>query len=63
MRVRFSWLAAQYTELVAATRFLSVIPLPGLPQRFDTDNTTTEFQGHPQGDAPPIHESTTPPLA
>ncbi len=44
MRVMFSWLTAQYTELVAATRFLSVIPLPGLPQRFDTTDNSSPLK-------------------
>ncbi len=30
----------QYAEFVAATRFLSIIPLPGPPHRFDTNDTT-----------------------
>lgn len=40
MRELLIWLFDQYTELVAATRFLSVLPLPGLPQRFDTMNNS-----------------------
>ena len=32
----FAWLVDQYTEIVAATRFLSVLPLPGPPDRFET---------------------------
>ncbi|GAC1624073.1 MAG: adenosylcobinamide-GDP ribazoletransferase [Ktedonobacteraceae bacterium] len=30
------WFFGQYTELVAAMRFLTVLPLPGAPQRFET---------------------------
>ncbi len=31
------WLFEQYTELVAAIRFLSILPVPGPPHRFETD--------------------------
>jgi adenosylcobinamide-GDP ribazoletransferase len=31
------WLLDQYAELVAAVRFLSVLPLPEYPRRFDDD--------------------------
>ena len=34
---RSSWLAEQYKELAAAMRFLSIIPLPGSAQLFQTD--------------------------
>ncbi len=44
MRNVFSWFAAQYAELVAATRFLSVVPLPGLPQRFDTTDNSSPLK-------------------
>src|SRR5436305_9471470 len=37
----FSWLLDQYAELAAAVRFLSVLPLPDPPQRFETENKTT----------------------
>lgn len=37
-----AWLLDQYTEMVAATRFLSVLPLPGPPQHFETSNSDTE---------------------
>lgn len=33
----------QYAELVAATQFLSVIPLPGPPHRFGTNDNTTDI--------------------
>jgi len=36
------WLFDQYAEVVAATRFLSVLPLPGPPQQFETSNSDTE---------------------
>ncbi len=32
----FAWLVDQYRELVAATQFLSVLPLPGPSNRFET---------------------------
>jgi len=31
------WFFEQYAELVAATRFLSILPLPSPPHRFETD--------------------------
>jgi adenosylcobinamide-GDP ribazoletransferase len=34
-----SWLLDQYIEIVAATHFLSVLPLPGPLQRFETSST------------------------
>ena len=37
-----AWLLDQYTEMVAATRFLSVLPLLGPPQHFETSNSDTE---------------------
>lgn len=37
----FSWLINQYSELVAAVRFLSILPLPGPPQSFETESGTT----------------------
>ncbi len=40
-----AWFFDQYTELVAATRFLSVLSLPGPPQRFETSNV--DEQGVP----------------
>jgi adenosylcobinamide-GDP ribazoletransferase len=36
----FSWLLDQYAELLAAVRFLSILPLPGPPQRFETERGT-----------------------
>ncbi len=33
-----TWLIDQYTEIVGATRFLSVLPLPGPPDRFETSS-------------------------
>ncbi|HTI15949.1 MAG TPA: adenosylcobinamide-GDP ribazoletransferase [Dictyobacter sp.] len=36
---RSGWLVEQYKELIAATRFLSIIPLPGSAQLFRTDTT------------------------
>lgn len=33
-----AWLVDQYLEIVAATRFLSVLPLPGPPDRFETSS-------------------------
>ncbi len=35
--VRRNWFIEQYTELLAATRFLSTLPLPGSDQLFRTD--------------------------
>ncbi len=37
-----AWLFDQYVEIVAATRFLSVLPLPGPPNRFETSGTTDQ---------------------
>jgi adenosylcobinamide-GDP ribazoletransferase len=37
-----TWLVEQYAEIVAATRFLSVLPLPGPPDRFETSNTNEQ---------------------
>ncbi len=42
LRRLFTWLFDQYAEIVAATRFLSVLPLPGLPYHFETSNDDTE---------------------
>jgi len=38
----FAWLLDQYTEVVAATRFLSVLPLPGPPNRFETEGANEQ---------------------
>ena len=35
----FAWLFDQYVEIIAATRFLSVLPLPGPSNRFETSDT------------------------
>src|SRR5579859_1011431 len=37
----FSWLLVQYAELVAAVRFLSILPLPDPPQHFETEGGRT----------------------
>lgn len=34
----FTWLVDQYTEIVGATRFLSVLPLPGPPDHFEANS-------------------------
>ncbi|MFL5694508.1 MAG: hypothetical protein ACJ795_22160, partial [Ktedonobacteraceae bacterium] len=39
-----SWLLNQYAELVAAVRFLSILPLPGVSQHFETESTSTSSQ-------------------
>src|SRR5258708_25056095 len=39
-----SWLLNQYAELVAAVRFLSILPLPGVSQRFETESTSASSQ-------------------
>jgi len=36
------WLFDQYVGVVAATRFLSVLPLPGLPNRFETSKADAQ---------------------
>lgn len=42
LRKLLTWYFDQYAELVAATRFLSVLPLPGVSQRFETSNTAEQ---------------------
>ena len=37
------WLIEQYTELVAAVRFLSTIPIPGATRLFETQQTKQEM--------------------
>ncbi len=39
-----SWLLNQYAELVAAVRFLSILPLPGVSQHFETESTSASSQ-------------------
>src|SRR5260370_34178236 len=39
------WLLDQYIELVAAVRFLTVLPLPEYPQRFDDDTVSLRVCG------------------
>ena len=39
------WLLDQYIELVAAVRFLTVLPLPEYPQRFDDDTVSLRVGG------------------
>ncbi len=38
------WLLDQYTELVAAVRFLSILPLPGAPHRFESASPSASSQ-------------------
>lgn len=47
----YTWFFEQYAEIVAATRFLSVLPLPGPPHRFETRSGDVQAPRLPLGSA------------